>query len=36
MNRGRIVELGKHADLIALDGLYAQLYRTQFKQQSNQ
>ncbi|MBV8298690.1 MAG: ABC transporter ATP-binding protein [Candidatus Eremiobacteraeota bacterium] len=28
---GRIVESGKHADLLARDGAYAQLYRTQFK-----
>lgn len=35
MNRGRIVESGKHSDLLTLDGLYAQLYKTQFKQQSS-
>jgi ATP-binding cassette subfamily B protein len=28
--RGRIVERGSHADLVAQDGLYAQLYREQF------
>lgn len=33
MNRGRIVESGKHADLLNLDGMYAHLYKTQFKQQ---
>ncbi len=33
MDRGRIVERGTHAELIALDGLYAQLYETQFKRE---
>jgi ATP-binding cassette, subfamily B, bacterial MsbA len=30
MDRGRIVETGRHADLLAAGGLYALLYRTQF------
>jgi len=30
LDRGRLLERGNHADLIAADGLYAQLYRQQF------
>ena len=33
MDRGKIVERGTHAELIALNGLYAQLYETQFKRE---
>src|SRR5687768_12487591 len=30
LERGRIVELGRHADLLAKEGTYARLYRTQY------
>ncbi|RKT87912.1 ATP-binding cassette, subfamily B [Saccharopolyspora antimicrobica] len=33
---GTIAEDGTHADLLARDGLYAELYRTQFAQQSTE
>jgi ATP-binding cassette subfamily B protein len=31
LDRGRIVEQGTHHELLAMGGLYAQLYETQFK-----
>jgi ATP-binding cassette subfamily B protein len=33
MDRGKIVERGTHEELISLNGLYAQLYETQFKRE---
>ena len=36
MNRGRIVERGTHNELLALNGLYAGLYDTQFKREGAQ
>ena len=33
LNSGRIVERGRHDELLAAGGLYAELYRTQFRRQ---
>jgi ATP-binding cassette, subfamily B, bacterial len=35
MDGGRITERGRHADLLAAEGLYASLYHTQFASQEN-
>jgi ATP-binding cassette subfamily B protein len=34
VENGRVVEQGRHADLLAADGLYSELYRTQFERQA--
>jgi ABC-type multidrug transport system fused ATPase/permease subunit len=31
MDRGQIVEQGTHDELLAIGGLYSQLYETQFR-----
>jgi ABC-type multidrug transport system fused ATPase/permease subunit len=32
LDRGQIAEMGTHNELLARDGIYAKLYRMQFKQ----
>jgi len=34
IDQGRVVESGRHAELLARGGLYADLYRTQFAEQT--
>ena len=34
LDRGRLVERGAHAALLAQDGLYARLYETQFSREA--
>lgn len=36
MQNGRLVEQGKHAELLALNGLYANLYETQFRPEKSE
>ena len=32
LDQGRIIELGSHTELMALDGLFARLYKMQFRE----
>jgi ABC-type multidrug transport system fused ATPase/permease subunit len=35
VDRGKVIELGNHKELIALEGLYKKMYNMQFKQEKS-